>query len=158
MLLWLFIAALIMPYIVTWFRGGFPPLTRFSLSQAELAAWINEVDRTSQLVWGGSSCSGRSDSEVSDRDYVFTLKNATPEVVFSHLPNRCLERIKKEGWRITESRTAGESFSLVFSNGFSRYRLYVWNVPLTQDERDRTDERGEQAIRIKVITIGYTSR
>lgn len=157
MLLWLFIAAIIMPYILAFVRSGFTPLNRFSLSDAELKTWIREIDPAAGISGGGGS-SGGTDSESSDYEYLVALKNATQENVFSHIEKRCREQITKGGWEITRVQSHNESFSFVFSNAFSRYRLYVWNVPLTQDERDRADEFGEQAIRIKVLTIGYTSR
>jgi hypothetical protein len=157
MFLWVFIVALILPYLVALIPSQINPLIGFSVSEADLQGWLREIDPTVEILGGGGSGSN-NDSVESDYDYFVTMRNATDRQLFEHLQLRIREQIDSGLWVITESGSSNESFSFVFSNGFSRYRLYVWNVPPSTSDREFAEACGKHAMRLKVLKIGYTSR
>jgi hypothetical protein len=157
MLLWVFIVGLILPYIVAMIPPKLNPLKGFSVSEWDLQTWLREVDPTVEIHSSGGSV-GSNDSVESDYDYFVEMKNATDIDLFEHLQTRLQEKLDRGLWMITESGSSNESFSFVFSNGFSQYRLYVWNVPPSEAECEFARASISRSMRIKVLTIGYTSR
>lgn len=157
MLWWFFLAALILPYLIALAPDSVNPLIGFDVSEDLLAQWIQEIDSSAHVLGGGGSGSS-TDSVESDWEYLVTADTVTSDDLFLHLQNKVQDKLTREMWAITESGCSNESFSFVFSHGVSRYRLYVWNVPLTKEDCRYAETVGKNVVRIKILKIGYLSR
>lgn len=154
---WMFVLALILPYLLALVPKRHDPFARFSVSDADLLAWMRELDPTVETCGRGGSWGSRPDEANSECDYRFAIKNTTPDAVLAHLKKRVKEKIEEDLGVIGERGSSSDSFSFAFSKGSSRYRLYVWNVPASKSDRDRAEASGREALQVRVLTIGYTA-
>ena len=151
------IIALLIPYLIALVPRQLNPLTGFSVTETEVQTWLREIDPEVEVSMGGILPDGGNSIE-SDLEYWVTLKTEDSAKLFEHLLERIHEKVESGPWSITELKSLGESFLLVFHNGFSRYRVYVYNVPLRTTEKDYQESSGEKVQIVKIITIGYSSR
>ena len=152
--LWIFIIALVIPYLLAMVPKPVDPLTELSIS-SEIESWLREVDSTVQLVKSIGGSSSGIDSVESDQNYLFVMDNASSDEMFDHLTKQIREKIKKDKWLINESvNSGGESRSFICSKGPSHFRLYVYRLPLSGG--DSNIYKNRKTIQIKLIKIGYT--
>ena len=155
-LLLILIVALLVPYLIALVPRHSNPFTGFSVNETEVQRWLREIDPEIEVSMGGILPDGTSSIE-SDLDYWVTLKAGDSNEIFEHLFQRILDKIENGPWTITEMKSLGESFLLVFHNGFSRYRVYVFNVPPSTKDTNYYESSGEKVLIVKIITIGYSN-
>ena len=158
MLLWTFVVALIIPYLLPLFTGRSADLRSFAVGDPEIEAWMRELDQTAIVSHHLRSHSQSEESLQSDYDYLVLTKNAKPDrLVFSHFMKRTKDLIDGGAWEIAGSGMSNGHFSFDFSKDHSHYRIYVWNIPTNELDRELARSHAATAMRIKVLTIGYTS-
>lgn len=154
------VVALLIPYLVSWMPKRVEQFKHFSIEDSDLIAWIQEIDPSVESRGGNGSSSGSfgysggkaNGDVVSEKEYTYEMKAATPNDVFFHLARRIREKIEADGWRISNSGSLGGLYSVVFSHGSTCYRVYVIDLP---PSRDRIIFTEEKAVQIKIVTIGY---
>ena len=155
--LWIFIAALVLPYLINLVPRSINPLIGFSVNESDVYGWIKEADPTVRSLGGGGGGGSSNEASESEFDYLFSLSERDDEKVMSILRGKVEEKIQRGTWMVTTRTTSNDSFAFVFSNGFSKYRVYVWNVPISKAEAEQEANSGKNYLRIKVLTIGYTT-
>ncbi len=154
------VVALLIPYLVSWMPKRVEQFKHFSIEDSDLIAWIQEIDPSVGSRGGSGSSSGsfgysggKANADMmSEMEYTYEMKAATPSDVFFHLVRRIGGKIEADGWRISESESTRGLCSFVFSHGSTCYRVYIIDLP---PSRDRIIFTEEKAVQIKILTIGY---
>lgn len=151
---WTLVLALLIPYSVALIPKPREQLLEFPIEGYNFDALLQKIDPTILQSDGSGSGQFGPDSSLWDAEYTYSMKETTLKELFTGLEDLLRQEIEIRGWKISEGKTSGNTLSFVFSQGKSRYRLYLLSVSPSEGVQSRIDPE-QKAISIKFIAIGY---
>lgn len=135
---------LVLPYVLLMLPEKSIPFTNFSIDDHDLKEWLSEINSATS-VYPHCSTSHR------ERTYEILTKSTTSVEVMTHIKRKLEQRIRCDGWEITESESLQDSFFVAFGKGITKHRIYFWRMP--QLDHEASDKN---LTKIKQFQISYS--
>ena len=159
LLLWVFIAALVLAHASNIYQRQIARMTDFSIDVPELKSWVVELDPTATRFSGGKNSVTGIETVDCELDVVFVSKNSSSKEILAHLRSETRRRAKANGWKIHGYGQGSDFFNFHLSKGITHFRIYGFDLPDDNDPRiKQLKAEGNTVSSIKLLQIGYVSR
>ena len=157
MLLWVMIIALAIPYLIAMVPTKVNPVKKLEINSDQIQSWLRELDPQAFRPASGASGMGGPDGYSDTYDFTLLSKTLTADEMFKHICEKIRAKINETIWEQNSAGMSKDRLNLYVSNAFAAYRIYMFKIPLNESEQQEADAYNANALRIKLISISYST-
>lgn len=155
MLYWVFLIALIMPYVVALLPRSNKTAFLFSVSVSEVEDWLQEIDPSVSLLFSehGEGTASKYSSVLS---CLVACKSANSNQLMSHLRMRIRQKYKSQEWHENNESVGDSTFYYHLQRFDSNCYLYCFTSGVDGKEQEFLESTQQEGFMLRLLVFSFT--
>lgn len=155
MLYWVFLIALIMPYVVALLPRKYNPLVSFSVSESEIEGWLQEIDPSVSYSYSRGE-SNTDDSYSFNTRGLVICQSANSDPFVSHLRSRIKQKFESQMWLQDGGGYGNSSFHYHLQRFKSNCHIYCFASGPDREACKFLEQLGKEGFTLTIIVLCYS--